>query len=33
MLILYIALGAFLIGGGIVATENLSTQKERRTYR
>ena len=33
MLILYIAVGAFLVGGGIVLAENLSSQKGKSTYR
>ena len=33
MLIVYIAVGAFLIGGGIVLAENISAQKRKSTYR
>jgi len=33
MLIVYIAVGAFLVGGGIVLAENFSSQKGKSSYR
>lgn len=33
MLILYIAFGAFLIGGGVFLAENMSSQKNKNMYR
>jgi len=33
MLIVYIAVGAFLVGGGIVLAENFSSQRGKSSYR